>query len=226
MPYTCTVKKIPYTCTLKKTLHVHCQKNTLHVHCQKIPYTCTVKKIPYTCTVKKYPTRALSKKPYTCTVKKIPDTCTVKKYPTRALSKKTGQTLVELLPNYSEHKPTSQRYVLTERVEVKIHLYFSQELQMYHITRPSTPKIIGWRYPTRCTSTQIFIYCLITLHVSDVHRVHHQEHIKLQLHPLVQIILSGEQASSNVTKFAIRRILYQWKIHWHQLGSNRRPSEL
>jgi len=29
---------------------------------------------------------------------------------------------------------------------------------------------------------------------------HHQEYIKLYLQPLVQIILSGKQASSNVTK--------------------------
>jgi len=47
---------------------------------------------------------------------------------------------------------------------------------------------------------QIFIYCKITLHVSGVHRAHHQVYIKLQLQPLVQIILSAEQASSNVTK--------------------------
>jgi len=47
---------------------------------------------------------------------------------------------------------------------------------------------------------QIFIYCQITLHVSGVHRAHHQERIKLLLLPLVQIIQSGEQASSNVTK--------------------------
>jgi len=38
------------------------------------------------------------------------------------------------------------------------------------------------------------------LHVSGVLCTHHQEYIKLQLQPLVQIILYGEQASSNVTK--------------------------
>ena len=47
---------------------------------------------------------------------------------------------------------------------------------------------------------QIFIYCYITLHDSGVHRVHHQEYTKLYLQPLVQIILSGEQASLNVAK--------------------------
>ena len=30
--------------------------------------------------------------------------------------------------------------------------------------------------PTRCNSMQIFIYCKITLHVSGVHRTHHQEY--------------------------------------------------
>jgi len=47
---------------------------------------------------------------------------------------------------------------------------------------------------------QIFIYCLITLRVSGVHRARHQEYVKLQLQPLVQIILSRERASLNVTK--------------------------
>jgi hypothetical protein len=35
---------------------------------------------------------------------------------------------------------------------------------------------------------QVFIYCKITLHISGVHRTHHQEYIKLQLQPLVQVI--------------------------------------
>jgi len=39
--------------------------------------------------------------------------------------------------------------------------------------------ILGWRNPTRCYSMQKFIYCYITLHVSGVHRAHHQEYIKL-----------------------------------------------
>ena len=62
--------------------------------------------------------------------------------------------------------------------------------------------ILGWRNPKRCNCMQIFIYCLITLHVSGVHRAHHQAYIKLSLQPLVEIILSGEQASSNVTKLS------------------------
>ena len=37
----------------------------------------------------------------------------------------------------------------------------------------------GWRNLTSCSSLQIFIYCWITLHVSVVHRAHHQGHIKL-----------------------------------------------
>ena len=37
---------------------------------------------------------------------------------------------------------------------------------------------------------QVFIYCKITLHVSGVHRTHHQEYIKLQLQPLVQVIVT------------------------------------
>ena len=50
---------------------------------------------------------------------------------------------------------------------------------------------------------QIFIYCLITVHVSGVHRALHQEYIKLQLQPLVQVILSGEQTSSTVTMITV-----------------------
>ena len=34
---------------------------------------------------------------------------------------------------------------------------------------------------------QVFIYSKITLNVSGVHRTHHQEYIKLQLQPLVQV---------------------------------------
>jgi len=45
---------------------------------------------------------------------------------------------------------------------------------------------------------QVFICCKITLHVSGVHRTHHQEYIKLLLHPLVQVIVSELQLSSNV----------------------------
>ena len=45
---------------------------------------------------------------------------------------------------------------------------------------------------------QVFIYCKITLHVSDAHRTHHQEYIKLLLQPLVQVIVSEQQPSSNV----------------------------
>ena len=45
---------------------------------------------------------------------------------------------------------------------------------------------------------QVFIYCKITLYVSDVHRTHHQEYIKLKLQPLVQVIVSEQQPSSNV----------------------------
>jgi hypothetical protein len=46
--------------------------------------------------------------------------CTVKE--------NTGQSLVEVIPNYIEHKPTSKRHVLMERVEVKLHLHVSQEV--------------------------------------------------------------------------------------------------
>jgi hypothetical protein len=46
---------------------------------------------------------------------------------------------------------------------------------------------------------QVFIYCRITLHVSGAHGTHHQEYIKLQ--PLVQVIVSEQQPSSNVAKF-------------------------
>ena len=40
-------------------------------------------------------------------------------------------------------------------------------------------EIQGWRNPTRCNSMQIFMYCLITLHVLGVHHTYHQEYIKL-----------------------------------------------
>ena len=46
---------------------------------------------------------------------------------------------------------------------------------------------------------QVFIYRKITLHVSGVQRTHYQEYIKLQLQPLVQVIVYEEQPSS-VTK--------------------------
>ena len=36
---------------------------------------------------------------------------------------------------------------------------------------------------------QVFIYCKFNLHVSSVHRAHHQEYKKLLLQPLVQVIL-------------------------------------
>ena len=45
---------------------------------------------------------------------------------------------------------------------------------------------------------QVFIYCKITLHVSDIHRTHYQEYIKLLLQPLVQVLVSEQQPSSSV----------------------------
>jgi hypothetical protein len=42
---------------------------------------------------------------------------------------------------------------------------------------------------------RVFIYCKSILHVSGVHRTHHQEYIKLQLQPLVQVIVSEQQPS-------------------------------
>ena len=47
---------------------------------------------------------------------------------------------------------------------------------------------------------QVFVYCKITLRVSGVHRTHHQEYIKLLLQPLVQVVVSEQQCSSNVAK--------------------------
>ena len=44
---------------------------------------------------------------------------------------------------------------------------------------------------------QVFIYCRYILHVSGVHRTHHQEYMKLQLQPLVQVIVTVQQPSSN-----------------------------
>ena len=45
---------------------------------------------------------------------------------------------------------------------------------------------------------QVFIYCEFTLRVSGVHRAHHQEYKKQYLQPLVQVIVSEQQPSSNV----------------------------
>ena len=45
---------------------------------------------------------------------------------------------------------------------------------------------------------QVFIYCKITVHVSGVHRTHHQDYIKLYLQLLVQVIVSEPQTSSSV----------------------------
>ena len=67
---------------------------------------------------------------------------------------------------------------------------------------------------------QVFIYCKITLylpkrkettiktrrkfkikqslHVSGVHRAHHQDNTKLKLQPLVQVIVSEQQPSSDM----------------------------
>ena len=42
---------------------------------------------------------------------------------------------------------------------------------------------------------QVFIYCSHSLHVSGVHRTHHQENIKLYLQPLVQVIVSEAAGS-------------------------------
>jgi len=39
---------------------------------------------------------------------------------------------------------------------------------------------------------------LLQNHSLRVHRTHHQENIKLQLQPLVQVIVSEQQPSSNV----------------------------
>ena len=58
---------------------------------------------------------------------------------------------------------------------------------------------------------QVFIYCKITLHVSGVHRTHHQAYIKLLLHPLVQVIVSEQQPSSNMAKLGRVLILPRWR---------------
>ena len=47
---------------------------------------------------------------------------------------------------------------------------------------------------------QLFIYCKINLHISGVHYTHHQQNVKLQMQPLVQVIVSEQQPSSNVAK--------------------------
>ena len=44
------------------------------------------------------------------------------------------------------------------------------------------------KFQQDATVCKVFIYCRITLHVSGVHRTHHQEYIKLLLQPPVQVI--------------------------------------
>ena len=54
---------------------------------------------------------------------------------------------------------------------------------------------------------QVFIYCKITLHVSGVHRTHHQEYIKPYLQLLVQVI-----SRIRVTTFLQRGLIRQlWR---------------
>ena len=48
--------------------------------------------------------------------------------------------------------------------------------------------------------SQFFFHCRVTLHVSGAFHTHHQEYIKLYLHPPVQAILSLQLPSSNVAK--------------------------
>jgi len=55
--------------------------------------------------------------------------------------------------------------------------------------------------PTRRNNTQYdSFYCKITLHVSDVHRTHHQEYWKLYPLPPVQVILLVPLIPSNVAR--------------------------
>jgi hypothetical protein len=63
---------------------------------------------------------------------------------------------------------------------------------------------------------QVFIYCKITLHVLGVHRTHHQEYVKLLLQPLVQVIVSEQQPSSNIC-WLFHRIYYDARNHKHKI---------
>ena len=56
---------------------------------------------------------------------------------------------------------------------------------------------------------QVFIYCKISLHVSGVPRTHYQEYIKLELQPLVQVIVSEQKPSSNVAAPRWRKVVAQ-----------------
>ena len=55
---------------------------------------------------------------------------------------------------------------------------------------------------------QVFIYCKITLHVPGVYRTHHQEYIKLQLQPLVQVVSRVE-----ATTFRQRGLIGTKHVH-------------
>jgi hypothetical protein len=48
--------------------------------------------------------------------------------------------------------------------------------------------LFDYKQPTRRSFKQSLIYCVITVHVSGALCTHHQEHTKLQLQPLIQVI--------------------------------------
>ena len=74
---------------------------------------------------------------------------------------------------------------------------------------------------------QVFIYWKITLHVSGVHRTHHQKYIKLYLQPLVQVIVSEQQPSCNVAKYGYRPHIPVLSVLCPQLNLlNPRPNKI
>jgi hypothetical protein len=57
---------------------------------------------------------------------------------------------------------------------------------------------------------QVFIYCKITLHVSGVHRTHHQEYMKLKQQPLVQVHVGGRLLPRHYDLY--QRLLLQFYV--------------
>ena len=94
--------------------------------------------------------------------------------------------------------PHIRRFGLPKHYVAQFHGYGSVHRNLYYSK------------PRRCSCSQsILFHCRVILHVSAAFHTHHQEYIKLYLHPPVQVILSLKLPFSNVANFAINFISLQ-----------------